>query len=256
MEHNTQGFALAEQILSTHNLVSFWDFQEEAGRPRVAKGPHTYALKEGEGAIERIDGGILGPYAARLKFGQWFQTLREEGPELDIHGKDAQVTVIAWVKREERVTPECQAIAGMWNETRKQRQYCLFLDLIIWDSHEQVGGHVSGVGGPTAGHPWCMDASIGQTEVPYGEWQCIAFSYDARHARSYLNGQLDERPQFNPYAYEEGLFDGGPDGADFTVGAVHRGGEMGNFFNGVLGGLAVFNRALTPQEMERIGKVR
>ena len=46
-----------------------------------------------------------------------------------------------------------------------------------------------------------------------------------------------------------GLFDGGYLGSDFTVGAVNRSGEMGNFFVGQIGGLAVYDRALTKEEM-------
>jgi hypothetical protein len=174
---------------------------------------------------------------------------------LDRHGKEAQVTVVAWVKRErKRDQPkECEAIAGVWNETRALRQYCLFLNLQIYDSSDQVCGHVSSVGGPTPGERWCMDASIGQTPVPFGRWQCVGFTYDGRHARSYLNGDLDRRENRNPYAYEGGLFDGGAEGSDFTVGAVNRGGEMGNWFQGQLGGLAVYDRALRGSEMARLG---
>jgi hypothetical protein len=46
-----------------------------------------------------------------------------------------------------------------------------------------------------------------------------------------------------------GLHNGGPNGSDFTVGAVHRSGEMGNFFCGKIAALAVYRRALTPAEM-------
>ena len=35
---------------------------------------------------------------------------------------------------------------------------------------------------------------------------------------------------------------------DFTVGAVDREGEIGNFFTGRIGGLAMYNRALSPAE--------
>ena len=59
----------------------------------------------------------------------------------------------------------------------------------------------------------------------------------------------DVRETFNPYAYPGGLFDGGLDGADFTVAAVHRSNTMGNWFTGVLGGLAVYDRALSDDEM-------
>lgn len=233
-------------------MIACWDFQEAAGQERVAKGPHPYRLREGAGAIARVEDGVLGTYAARLERGQWLHIPRSECRALDLHGPKARVTVAAWVKRDGPPSNQCEAVAGIWNETRRKRQYCLFLNLRIWDSAEQVCGHVSGVGGPTPGHRWCMDAAIGATEVPRGVWECVAFTYDAQEARAYRNGLLDRRAGRNPYPYAEGLFDGGRDGADFTVGAVDRGGEMGNFYTGLLGGLAVYDRALSDDELRRL----
>src|SRR5690606_35704886 len=86
---------------------------------------------------------------------------------------------------------------------------------------------------------------FGGTPVSYDEWTFAAMTYDGGWIKSYLDGKLDNRPGLNPYAYPEGIFDGGENGSDFTVGAVHRSGEMGNFFVGQLGGLAVFNRTLS-----------
>lgn len=236
-------------------LVSFWDFQQPAGEARLSQGPYRYALHEQAGPVQRIEGGIFGSYAARLGPGQWLSAPRAAVPALNLHGPQAQVTVVAWLKREQKSNPkECEAVAGMWLETGKCRQYCLFLNLRIFDSADQVCGHVSAIGGPTPGHPWCMDASIGQTPVPFDQWQCAAFTYDGQFARSYLNGRLDPRRDRNPYPYPGGLFAAGADGADFTVGAVHRSGQMGNFFQGALGGLAVFSRALNAQEMETLAK--
>ncbi|WP_020619315.1 LamG domain-containing protein [Paenibacillus daejeonensis] len=241
------------QVLLAHpGLISVWDFQEEAGQPRVAKGPYPYALQEQSGPVSRAAEGVLGPYAADIAFGQWFNLPRAAAPALNIGGANAQLTVAAWVKREQRDTPECQAVAGMWDETRKKRQYCLFLDLKIWDSQDQVCGHVSGEGGPTPGYKYCMSSAIGNSPVVKGEWHAIAFTYDGQTARCYLDGKLDEREQWNPFAYEGGLFDGGTDGADFTVAAVNRSGVPGNFYSGLLGGLAVFNRALTEEDIEGI----
>lgn len=242
--------------LSVPNLVAFWNFKEKPGQNRVAKGPNAYALQEMNGPVEIIPEGVFGTHAAFLKTGQWFKLPRKECEALNIHGKQAQVTVVAWVKRAQKDHIQCEAIAGMWNETDKKRQYCLFLNLGIWDSANQVCGHVSGVGGPTAGYKYCMDASIGATPVKYGEWECVAFSYDGKQVKSYLNGKLDVRPERNPYSYEEGLFDGGEDGADFTVGAVYRSGEMGNWFTGAIGGLAVYDRALTDNELSYLASFK
>ncbi|MEI8292266.1 MAG: LamG domain-containing protein, partial [Verrucomicrobiota bacterium] len=57
---------------------------------------------------------------------------------------------------------------------------------------------------------------------------------------------------YNPFPYPDGIYNGGKEGAPFTVGAVHRGGEWGNFFGGQIGGLAIFQRALTETEMKTL----
>lgn len=243
---------MSRWLLEHPGLIAFWDFQEEPGRPRLSQGAAEYGLLEGAGPVARVEGGLFGPYAARIDEGQWFYIPRADCPLLDIHGPDAEVTVAAWVKRGKATADNCEAVAGMWNETRRKRQYCLFLNLRIWESHHQVCGHVSAIGGPTPGYRWCMDASIGSSPVPFDQWQFVAFTYDGEYARSYLNGRLDVRPERNPYRYEGGLYDGGEDGADFTVGGVHRLGEMGNWFTGVIGGLAVFGKALSSEQIAQL----
>jgi hypothetical protein len=55
----------------------------------------------------------------------------------------------------------------------------------------------------------------------------------------------------NPYYFPEGM---GNNGSDFTVGAVLLKRGMGNFFQGQIGGLAIFDRALTEKEIQRMGK--
>ncbi|AJY75612.1 LamG domain-containing protein [Paenibacillus beijingensis] len=238
-----------DRLMKHDGLVCLWDFQEEGGSARISKGRCAYALREMAGPVSRADDGVLGPYAAKVDFGQWFSIPRSECPGLNFHGDRSGLTIAAWVKREFRETPECQAVAGMWNESRSMRQYCLFLDLKIWDSRDQVCGHVSSVGGPTPGYKYCMTSAIGSTPVTKGDWQFIVFTYDSTYARCYLNGRFDGREKYNPYLYEGGLFNGGTDGADFTVCSVDRSGEPGNFFSGLLGGLAVFDRALTDDEI-------
>lgn len=247
----------AEKVLKTPDLVAFWDFQEAAGEPRMSKGGATvFALQEKKGPVERADGGVFGPHAAEIAYGQRFQIDRKDVGALDIHGKDAQVSVVAWVMRKDpRVW---QAIAGVWDETRKKRRSCLFIyastatradEMKRYPVKNRVHGHVSAVGGPTPGQEYCITYSSGATEIPMAQWQCIAMSYDGSASKVFVNGKLDSWEFRNPFPYEDGLFDGGADGGDFTVGAVHRGGSWGNFFGGRIGGLAVFKRALTDAEM-------
>lgn len=258
-----QGLALGaapEEILKTPDLVAFWDFQEGAGQPRLSKGGNrSYALLEKVGEVASVDGGVFGPKSAEIRYGQRLQIDRKDIGELDIHGKDAQVTVVAWVMRRDRQS--WQAIAGVWDETRAKRQYCLFLnaptatrsdEMVRYPVKDRLHGHVSAVGGGTPGNKFCITYSSGGTAVPFGEWQCVAMSYDGKASRVFLNGKLDSWELRNPFPYEEGIFDGGAEGSDFTVGGVHRGGSWGNFFGGKIGGLAVFKRALTEDEMLRL----
>jgi hypothetical protein len=239
-----------QQILKHPALVSFWDYQGDD--ELRAKGPHAHVLEEMAGPIERRQEGVFGPASLRLEFGQWLRVPRAQCPELNFHGVGAKLTIAAWVKREPAPINNCQAVAGMWNETLRMRQYCLFLNLRIWDSAEQACGHISSTGGPTPGHPWCMTSAIGATPLPLHEWTYIAFTYDGSFAKIYINGKLDARLAFNPFPYFDGLYDAGNAGADFTVGGVHRSGEMGNFFAGSIGGLAVFREALTDQEIAQL----
>jgi hypothetical protein len=200
--------------VEVRGLISFWDFQEEPGQARVARLGDPYRLQEVGGPVERADGGIFGPYAAKFTRESAGSLVipRAQCPSLNLHGPNARVTLIAWIKRAPTPPREaglCQAVAGMWNEHAK-RQYCLFLNLRIHESAEQVGAHISSVGGATPGFKYCMDAAIGATPVPPDTWQCVAITYDGAFARAYLNGRLDRRGDRNPYRYEGGIFDGGP----------------------------------------------
>jgi hypothetical protein len=244
--------------------VAFWDFQEPEGSARRSAGSSAYELIERGGVVERADDGVFGPHAARFGAGPWLEIERGKCGALNIHGRNARLTVIAWIRRDTDLAPHpaCEAVAGMWNEHAK-RQYCLFLNLRIHDSSQQVGGHVSGIGGPTPGYKYCMDAAIGATPVD-DRWHCAAMTYDGELARVYLDGLLDARGDRNPYRYTEGIFDSG--GANFTVGAVARpervemvngqpreiGHVQSNLYKGLLGGLAVYQRALSDEELRAI----
>ncbi len=236
-----------------NKLVCYWDFN--AQDPYLSKGNNAYRLTEGNGDMIIHDEGALSGSSVNIKEGQYLYIKRNECPQLNINGPQAQVSILAWIKRQPKSHVQCEAIAGMWNETDKLRQYCLFLNLRLHDSADQVCGHISGVGGPTPGQKWCIDASIGAQPVDYEKWNFVAFTYDGTKITSYLNGLPDLRAETNPYIYQEGVFDGGINGSDFTVGAVHRLGEMGNYFVGQLAGLAIYNQALSADEIWNIHRL-
>lgn len=124
-------------VLKTPNLVSFWNFQEEGGKNRIDKSKNYFQLRQVGDPVERIkpdDGAPFGSYAADLKYPQRFELLRAEMGALNIHGKKAQVTVVAWLKGRKawehgKPARAHQAIAGVWREQDHKRQYCLFLNI-------------------------------------------------------------------------------------------------------------------------------
>jgi len=249
------------------DLICFWDFQEPAGSDRVAKGPHRYTLAEMEGPIERADGGVFGPFCADLRHPQWFRIPRADCPALDLSGKH-EVTVVAWIQRES--SRGWQYVAGMWNERDARRQYALFT-CGVWQTDwrtftrtpakHQAHGYVSEVGGATPGHPFCFSYATGAARLEPGRWYMLAFTYDHEAIRVYVDGKLDVQEHYNPFPWNKPIFDGGREGADFTVAqrALPRwpqypdgpfSGQEG--FDGRIGGLAVYRRALEDEEIRQL----
>lgn len=249
------------------DLVAFWDFQAD---DLVAQGPHATRLHAMNGGPRRASGGVFGSSSMQftpegILAGGFLGASCDQAPELNIGGPDAVFTLVAWIYRLPSSYAACQFVAGVWNE-HGRRQYGMFLNLGIWDSREQIGAHVSSHGGATPGFPYCMDAAIGATPVSFEQWHCAAIAYDGVRAYSYLDGKLDVRepqgePGRNPFHYPGGLLKGT---AHFTVGAVSRpaavsgdasggfvetGDLIANPYSGLLGGLALYRRALAPEEL-------
>lgn len=231
-------------------LISFWHFNQAGTEFKANQGqPYILEVQNGTLSVVEDPSAPLGGKAVHLNEGQWLKCERAHCPALDIHGPEGHLTVIAWIKRGQASNRHCEFIAGQWNETNLGRQYGLFLNIQVWQQSDQVCGHLSNVGGPTPGYKYCIDGPVGSTPVPCEAWSVVAMSYDGFQGYCWLNGQLDLRPGLNPYSMAGGLHNGGPNGSDFTVGAVDRSGDMGNFFTGSIAGLAVYSRALTPAEI-------
>lgn len=264
--HPPESADLRQQVLNTEGLVAFWDFKEPSGELRKAEGLGDFPLSEATSEIAREKGGPFG-FAARFDSAQYLILPWSKTGPLNIYGQNQGVTVMAWVMWSGKVS---SFIGGMWNEYQDggKRQYGLFIDLPHYNGSKQVCGHVASTGKPTPPFPYSIDYSASAQEVAVGQWVCIAFTYDGQYVRSYYNGQFEEREaeriahtsgfdgfpngltqSKNPYFFPEGL---GNNGSDFTVGAVLVKGGMGNYYKGLLGGLAIFNRALDSREVESL----
>lgn len=257
---------LVSSIKSTSGLIALWDFKEEAGKARKAIGKGEFPLKEQKGTIPRMNDGPLSGYSALFRDSAFLRLPNSKTGKLNIYGKNQGVTVMAWVKWEGKTG----FVGGMWNEYASggKRQYGLFVSLPHYNGVDQVCGHISNTGKPTPPFPYSIDYSASKQTVEKGQWQFVAFTYDGQYIRSYLNGEFETRePELinhtkgfpgypegivhskNPYFYPDGM---GNNGSDFTVGAVLLARGMGNYFRGQIGGLAVFDRALSAEEIEKL----
>ncbi len=231
-------------------LVCFWDFQQGGECFPTSQG-YDYRLQSKTGALECVEDATA-PFdgkALRIGEGDWLNLPRAECPELDFHGEQSAFTLIAWLKRSRKSMRQCEFIAGQWNETHLGRQYGLFIDIPVWGAEHRVFGHLSKTGGATPGYQYCMDGPMSEEPVPWDEWCMIGMSYDGVQGFAWMNGMLQAIPGLNPYSLAGGLHHSGPLGSDFTVAAVDRSGEMGNFFCGLLSALAVYRQALSPAEV-------
>lgn len=253
-----------KKVAATKNLVAVWDFSEKEGTIRNAFGTRKYPLKEFDGTIPRVSEGPLSGYSAQFGNKAYLCLPGKQTGKLNIYGKGQGVTVVAWIKWTGEQTG---FVGGLWNEYQDggKRQYGLFVSLPHYNGKNQVCGHISQSGKPTPPFPYSIDYSASKQEVPANTWVCVAFTYDGLCIRSFLNGKFEPRePELidhtkgfegysngiirskNPWLFPDGI---GNNGSDFTVGAVLLKSGMGNFFKGQIGGLAVFSRALTEEEL-------
>ena len=251
-------------------LVTFWDFQKQKDGmiDLQSRGAHNYLLKEMNGRIAIAPQGIFGPASLRIVRGQWLMIPRKDCPALDIQGKQ-HISMVAWIQR--IGDNNWQYIAGMWNERDAQRQYALITcahkqtdqrTLERTNAKNQTHGYVSDVGGATTGKPFCYSYATGQQKIAKDQWYMLAFTYDHKQLRVYVNGVLDYQENYNPFNWDKPIYSGGDKGSDFTVAQralplwtgypqltepPHTEG-----FDGLLGGLAVYRRALTDSEISNL----
>lgn len=244
------------------SLIAFWDFTELPGQPRKSrnfKNEISYSLIEGNGPIEKLNEGPIASSAIKIVDKNWLYIPRDSIGELNIYGKKAQVSVVAWIKKDSEKS--WQAIAGVWDETHNKRQYYLFSnahakthqdEMVRYPAKNLIHGHISASGGKSPGEKAWISYASSNDPIEVGVWTMVAMTYDGKKIKLYINGILSKNEKTNPFIYKDGIFDGNPNGADFTVGANHVQGKMTNQFIGAISGLAIFNRALTSKDIRAI----
>jgi len=259
--------ALQKRIKSVNGLIALWNFKEKSGKSRKATGLASFPLNETNGAVPRVNEGPLSGYSIELNGKNYLSLPHSETGALNLHGNEAEVTVIAWVKW---AGTQTGFVGGMWNESTEggKRQYGLFVSLPYYNGKDEVCGHISNTGKATPPFPYSIDYSASKQKVAKNEWCCVAFTYDGAYIKSFYNGKFEARaPELidhtkgfkgypngliqtkNPYYFPYGM---GNNGSDFTVGAVQLKNGMGNNFIGLIGGLAVYKRALSEDEIRFI----
>ncbi len=257
----------AKELEKIDGLVAYWDFSTDDYL--TAKGPEHPRLRGLEESMPQlVDEGPLSGRALHFDGNEYLYIPYTETGGLNV-SRNA-VSVIAWIRWK---TGQIGFIGGMWNEYEDggKRQYGLFVSLPHYNGENQVCGHISQSGKPTPPFPYSIDYSASPQVVPDGEWCVAAFTYDGTYIRSYLNGRFESREAEliehtkgfegypdglvqvkNPYYFPDGI---GDNGSDFTVGAVFVNNNIGNYFRGDIGGIAVFNRALTDAEIEYVSNL-
>jgi hypothetical protein len=251
-------------VFETKNLIAYWDFDGET--PFTSKGGIQQHTLSPVGNISLRDDGIVSGKSLYLDGKSYLFIPYKKTGTLNV--KTNQVTVLAWVKKDNN--SKIGFVAGMWNEYQDggKRQYGLFVSLPHYNGADQVCGHISKTGGPTPPFKYSIDYSASAQKVPFDEWVLVGFTYDGTYIRSYFNGEFKARnPELikhtkgkpgypnglvqskNPYYFPDGI---GDNGSDFTVGSVLVRGGMGNFFKGYINSIAVFDRALSDVEMKQI----
>lgn len=225
----------ASIVEKTPNLVAFWTFGEDAGQQRLSQGTkEKHPLTEVSGPITRAEGGPFSGFSAELNGKQYFSIPHAETGDLNICGKDAQISMFAVVRIVN--LKQSRTIAGMWSEGKGAnddtgtRQYALLMNMPTYGGPNKLVPHISSEGGVTrradgSAFPWCADYAVSASPVPEETWCTLGFTYDSKYIRSYVNGACEElkldpvkHKRTDPYFTQEG-----PDGKDRGMNPYYHG---------------------------------
>ena len=266
----------------------YWDFSDSSAPFKDKISGYQLVQHNATHPVELVP--AAAPFATAAAFG--FATAHEPYPGADgnrlwagretvpklaaIEGPSAQVSVVVWVQVGPGERPQHGMsgggfVGGVWEESESWRQWAIFMDHTgSCKAKNGLVAHISPEGAPSPGQKYCESRACGETALQPHAWHCLGNVYDGHAVRAYVNGTLDTNSSIdpnNPFSLPDpprfpngGIFKppaGG--GANFSIGAnfVHPGGGKGaailsNKFVGLLGGFAVWDRALTRPEVAEV----
>jgi hypothetical protein len=276
-------------------LIAMWDFQRDsAGANTVTShiGSQATTLTARGNKTVQKDNADPGPFGPSLDLDGATVFVKDgDLGALDVSTSGSQITMVNWVNdvaRNHDDTGSGMAFrAGSHCEggPGTARQYGSYFDgyFFLGPSHGHYTPAIVPQDGPTPGYPWNRDYAGSArkyfTGVGQGQWHMEAFTYDGHQIVAYIDGLADiwndvpepepTQPGFtlhqtvnrNPYVLDKPV-NGSPTTKRFTIGGVVLGDPPDypgfNFTKGKLGGVAVFNRALTAEEIMaiRLGTLR
>ena len=151
----------------------------------------------------------------------------------NITGADQHISVVAWVKPASILNGGVQGVVGKWDRGSGHTQYIIDL----WGS---------------AANTYQVEAKVGTktlvsttTNYAVGSWKHVALVYNDTDLRVYIDGELNRTS-----AYTSGMTSGTT--AAFAIGASFNDGAQNRQFDGLIDEVAIFDRALSAEEIGEI----
>ena len=174
------------------------------------------------------DGAIHGAAFAADRFGNPNRALSFDGNDYVLVSDhtdlrfEQRLTITAWIKETTR-RPYAKILS------RRSGSYYYFLGV---DNGNPYGGIGDGSGGTVTGK---------SIDMPLGQWHFIAFVYDSlvNNMHIYYDGILDQTTVLTSLPVMSGV--------DLAIGADFQG--TANFFEGLIDGVAIYDQALTAEEI-------
>jgi protocatechuate 3,4-dioxygenase beta subunit len=146
------------------------------------------------------------------------------------------LTIEAWINPTSTTGP--RVIASKWNDNTSDWSYIFKKDNTTDKLRVQLTKSVHGD----------LADLVGTTDLSLGAWIHAATTYDSSTGKVllYFNGVQDGEQDVTPGQFIDSSV------TDFLIGAVFTGGGINENFAGLIDELAIFNRALSPAEIQGI----